>query len=163
MSAVLHNARLVDPASGRDGQGALWIDGGRIADVAWGAAPGLPALDLVLVNPGMGLSTPDMFAALQSRSGSHRPLAPAQWATASDLAHWLGTLRNDFQPRAIARLPPLAKVLDALVAQPGCLLARMSGSGATCFGVFADASTAQHAQQRISAAHPSWWTAAART
>jgi 4-diphosphocytidyl-2-C-methyl-D-erythritol kinase len=73
------------------------------------------------------------------------------------MARDLSSLRNDLEPPAIALCPPVGEALAALRALPGCLLARMSGSGATCFGLFADAAAARLASESLPAA---WWNAA---
>jgi 4-diphosphocytidyl-2-C-methyl-D-erythritol kinase len=67
---------------------------------------------------------------------------------------------NDLEPAAIALAPAIAKVLSALRALPGCRLARMSGSGATCFGIFTSSHAAAAAARKLSAAHPRWWVRA---
>ena len=119
-------------------------------------APALPAAGLLLVNPGVALATPAVFRA---RAGGFTPAAslPAVWADAAAMARDLGALRNDLEAPAIGLCPPVAAALAALRAQPGCLLARMSGSGATCFGVFPDAAAAGRAADALPAA---WWRAA---
>lgn len=117
-------------------------------------APPLPAFGLVLANPRVSLPTPRIFAA---RSGPFSPPAalPREgWSDAAALAATLRNLRNDLEPPAIALCPPIATVLAALSALPGVLLARMSGSGATCFAVFADAPSAERAAATLPAI---WW------
>lgn len=124
--------------------------------------PPLPPLWLVLVNPGVPVSTRACFAALAGRFGAPMPrLPPAGWADAAALARWLAVQRNDLEPPARALAPPVGDALAALAATRGCLMARMSGSGATCFGLFADADAADAAAGVIAAVHPPWWTAAA--
>lgn len=123
--------------------------------------PGLPPLWCVLVNPRLAIPTPSVFAALKSRENPPLPDIPkAGWADAGALAHWLdaGT-RNDLQPAALRIAPILSDVLATLAAAPDSLLSRMSGSGATCFGLFADASAARHAAEMIRADHLDWWVA----
>ncbi|MGC1487619.1 MAG: 4-(cytidine 5'-diphospho)-2-C-methyl-D-erythritol kinase, partial [Albidovulum sp.] len=78
-----------------------------------------------------------------------------------DLAKFLARMRNDLEPAAIKAAPAIANVLAALTSMSGCLLARMSGSGATCFGIFADQTLAAAAARTISDAKPDWWVAAA--
>ncbi|MBP0465213.1 4-(cytidine 5'-diphospho)-2-C-methyl-D-erythritol kinase [Roseomonas sp. PWR1] len=116
-------------------------------------APRLPAFGLVLVNPRVALATPAVFRARDGDFSAPAAL-PAGWADAAALARDLGALRNDLEAPAIGLCPPVAEVLDALRALPGCLLARMSGSGATCFGLFAQAAGAAEAAGRLPAA---WW------
>lgn len=116
-------------------------------------APALPECGLLLVNPGAALATPAVFRA---RTGAFSAPAalPRRWADAAAMARDLHQLRNDLEAPAVALCPPVGEALDALRALPGCLLARMSGSGATCFGLFADAAAAR----RGSALLPElWW------
>lgn len=116
-------------------------------------APGLPACGLVLANPRLPLPTPAVFRA---RQGGFTPRAalPDGWDDAGTMARDLAGCRNDLEAAAIGLCPPVATVLSALRALPGCLLARMSGSGATCFALFADA-----AQARLGAGMlpEAWW------
>ncbi len=116
-------------------------------------APALPACGMVLVNPGLPLATPAVFRA---RTGAFSPPAemPAAFADAAALAAWLNPLGNDLQEAAISLCPPVAEVLAALGSHPDCLLARMSGSGATCFGLFPDAPRAERAASSLPAG---WW------
>ncbi|MGI3778636.1 MAG: 4-(cytidine 5'-diphospho)-2-C-methyl-D-erythritol kinase [Janthinobacterium lividum] len=125
------------------------------------AVPPLPPLGLVLVNPGVAVSTRAVFEARAASAGGAGPFGarpapslPAGWADAAALAGWLGGTGNDLEDAALALCPPVGAVLAALRARPGCLLARMSGSGATCFALFADAGEAE----RAAAALPQeWW------
>ncbi|MBU8542563.1 MULTISPECIES: 4-(cytidine 5'-diphospho)-2-C-methyl-D-erythritol kinase [Roseomonadaceae] len=115
--------------------------------------PSLPPCGLLLANPRLPLATPAVFRA---RQGGFSPEAslPEAWADAADLADWLRPLGNDLQAAAITLCPPVAEVLAAIAARPGCLLARMSGSGATCFGLFATAAEAAGAAAALPAG---WW------
>lgn len=123
---------------------------------------GLPAIDLVLVNPGRRLSTAEIFAALpESRRGGIGEVPP-RFADVAQLAAYLKSLRNDLQAAASARVPEIAAALQRLGAEPGCLLARMSGSGPTLFGLFAGAAEAARAASALAAGHPDWWIAATR-
>lgn len=121
----------------------------------------LPEGWLVLVNPGQGVSTPAVFRALDRRDNAPMPLTGA-WADLRALADWLRTCRNDLEAPARTLCPVIGEGLAALGAQKGCLIARMSGSGATCFGLFADQHAAEAAAARIGGASPGWWVAAAR-
>lgn len=121
--------------------------------------PDLPPLPAVLVNPGVEVSTPAVFAALKHRNNTAMAAVPEGLQTPADLAHWLETQRNDLEPPAMELSPRIGVVLEALRRQPECLMARMSGSGATCFALFPDATTARAAAARLDAAHPGWWTA----
>ncbi|MBL6081522.1 4-(cytidine 5'-diphospho)-2-C-methyl-D-erythritol kinase [Belnapia sp. T18] len=119
-------------------------------------APALPPCGLLLVNPSLTLATPAVF---QAREGGFTPPAtlPAAWADAAAMARDLAALRNDLEAPAIRLCPPIAEVLAALRALPGCLLARMSGSGATCFGLFATPAAAEAAAPALPGG---WWRAA---
>ena len=121
--------------------------------------PYLPACYLVLINPGHPVSTPDVFKALVQKDNPAMTEMP-NFATAADLAFWLIRQRNDLQLPAMALAPAIGTVLHALTARKMCLLARMSGSGATCFGLFATQSDATVAAQSLSADHPDWWVRA---
>jgi len=118
-------------------------------------APVPPRCGILLVNPGVAVATADVFRA---RTGPFSPpdaLLPEAWLSARSMAMDLGRLRNDLEPAAIATCPAIADVLTAIRAADGCFLARMSGSGATCFGIFADADRARRAADGI--ANPGWW------
>lgn len=99
--------------------------------------PDLPRFRLVLANPGVPVSTPAVFRALKHRDNPPLPEMPARFADLPALVDWLAATRNDLQDAAIAVAPAIAGALADLRAMPGCLFARMSGSGATCFGIFA--------------------------
>jgi 4-diphosphocytidyl-2-C-methyl-D-erythritol kinase len=118
----------------------------------------LPPAWLVLVNPGKAVSTPEVFRALDRRDNAPMQALP-RLRDAGELAAWVAMLRNDMEPAATRLLPVIAEVRRALSAQPGCLLSRMSGSGATCFGLFADPLSANAAARAIGAAQPAWWVA----
>ena len=125
--------------------------------------PPLPPAWLVLANPRVAVATPAVFAALARRDSPPVPAAPATgWRDAAALADWLaGQTRNDLESPARALAPAIGEVLAALAGLPGCYLARMSGSGATCFGLFGGSGSAQAAAAALSAARPRWWVAAA--
>lgn len=120
--------------------------------------PALPQGWLVLANPRQGISTPAVFRALTRRDHPPLPALPAAgWADAAALAGWMGQTRNDLEPAAESLLPQIADLRSALARQPGCLIARMSGSGATCFGLFGDKAQARAAVAALRAAEPGWW------
>jgi 4-diphosphocytidyl-2-C-methyl-D-erythritol kinase len=118
-------------------------------------APNLPDCGLLLVNPGVVLGTADVFRARRGRFSDAVTL-PAAWDSAAAMAEGLRHLSNDLQPPAIALRPAVGEVLSAIDARPGCLLARMSGSGATCFGLFATATESQAAATALSG--HGWWS-----
>lgn len=126
-----------------------------------GPAPALPDFWLVLVNPLRGLSTGAVFAALERRDNAPGPSAPAGFADLGALVAWLARQRNDLEAPARALLPAVGGVLGALRWQSACRLARMSGSGATCFGVFTTEAEALEAAATIRRAEPGWWVAPA--
>ncbi|MGI8524788.1 MAG: 4-(cytidine 5'-diphospho)-2-C-methyl-D-erythritol kinase [Pseudolabrys sp.] len=116
----------------------------------------LPKLDAVLVNPGVALATRDVFAAFDQNYSSATPpggVPPQRDA----LLRWLLDSGNDLTKAAISRAPAVGEVLAALEALAECKLARMSGSGATCFGLFVSASQAEAATALLRGAHTKWW------
>lgn len=125
---------------------------GGIGEVL-GVAPGLPDCGMVLLNPGLAVSTPEVFRA--RRAGFTGPAAlPPHWPDAGAMAEDLVRTANDLEAPALLCCPAIAEVLTWLRAEPGCLLARMSGSGATCFALFA---TASEADRVARSAPPTWW------
>ena len=123
------------------------------------ALPALPPFWLVLANPGVALATQDVFTALAGQFGPPMPLERRP-DSAADLAILLRARRNDLEAPARFLAPEIDPVLAALKAQNGCLLARLSGSGATCFGLFAAKRDADFAARNLSRAYPKWWVAA---
>ncbi len=123
------------------------------------AAPELPRLGIVLANPLIPLPTPDVF---EARQGAYS--APARFAGAPrdgrELVALLRARRNDLTLPAIALLPEIATVLRRLEGSEGARLARMSGSGATCFALYDTTEAAARAAAAISAIEPRWWVAA---
>lgn len=126
--------------------------------------PPLPEFWLVLANPRVPVPTPHVFSALMQRENPVVPGLPsAALRSAEHLARWLATLtRNDLVLPANVVAPVLAQVQSALAALPGCLLARMSGSGGTHFGMFASGAQAESAAAALRAEHPGWWVASAK-
>lgn len=124
-------------------------------------APAAPECWLLLVNPGVESPTGAVFAALDRVENPAPPAAPQRFADFSALVDWLAATRNDLTRPALALRPEIGDALAALAAAPDCRLARMSGSGATCFGLFEHESQARAAERRIRAAAPGWWAAAA--
>ena len=124
-------------------------------------APPLPKVWVVLVNPHTALSTPDVFKA---RTGDFSNPAPFYETPkdAQDLAHLLKARSNDLCEPAMTLSPAIGDVLKALQDQDNCLLARMSGSGATCFGLFPNPALALKANQQLAQKHPKWWVQTAQ-
>ena len=118
-------------------------------------APKLPEVGIVLVNPGVAVSTPAVFRARDGGFSSAAVWPNDGWPDAESLAASLRATTNDLETPALRLAPAIGGSLDALRADPRCLLARMSGSGATCFGVFDDAPSASAAAEAVR--RPGWW------
>lgn len=121
----------------------------------------LPALHAVLVNPGVPVPTATVFTRLglrpgQSREGADHPEIASGMSRAA-LTERLLEGRNDLQPAAIENAPVIAEVLEHIARQHGCRLARMSGSGATCFGLFTTMSQAFGAVRALRKHRAEWW------
>jgi len=120
----------------------------------------LQALPVLLVNPGVPLSTPAVFRA---RDGGFGTAAPARLpAEPAALLGFLRAQRNDLTEAALALAPQIGTVLDWLESLPGCLLARLSGSGPTCFALMRDTESAETGASALRTAQPGWWVRAAR-
>jgi 4-diphosphocytidyl-2-C-methyl-D-erythritol kinase len=120
----------------------------------------------VLVNPNVPVATKDVFTALGLRNGEllvgatdvlEAPAWPGEGASIGDWIAALSSVGNDLEGPAKRIQPAIGDVLQALGKAQGAQLARMSGSGATCFALFASAADAEAAATKISAAHPGWW------
>ena len=122
----------------------------------------LPRLAAVLVNPGVALATGKVFARFDRiKVGRHRAGRSSRIPTRPrPLLEYVGARDNDLEPAAIALAPKVATVLNALHAAPGCRLARMTGSGATCFGLFGSTHAATAAARRLATQHRRWWVRA---
>jgi 4-diphosphocytidyl-2-C-methyl-D-erythritol kinase len=120
-------------------------------------APRLPSFGIVLANPGRAVPTPAVFRQRAAIGAGFTPPAtlPKAWPTAATMATDLAATTNDLAEAAIALCPPIADVLAALATLPGCRLARMSGSGATCFALFDTPAIAAAAAARLN--QPGWW------
>jgi 4-diphosphocytidyl-2-C-methyl-D-erythritol kinase len=135
---------------------AVWVGG--IGERLEPAGP-LPEAGILLVNPRRALATAAVFAARRGPFGHVGRFAPMPSAAAA-LARALMPCRNDLTEAAIGLVPEISAVLARLGRLPGCLLARMSGSGATCFALFANRAAAEAARAEVAAAEPWWWCAA---
>lgn len=120
--------------------------------------PALPDLHMVLVNPRQGIATPHVFRHLTKRDNPAMGDMPGA-ISAAGFVDWLAQQRNDLQAPAIEALPVIADGIAGLNDTENCLLARMSGSGATCFGLYATAQDATAAERRFRVAYPDWWAA----
>ncbi len=124
-------------------------------------APPLPPFWLVLVNPGVPLPTAKVFKARRGAFSDDAAIwadPPRDLDDVLDVLHWSC---NDLERPAIELAPTVGSALAALESSEGCRLARMSGSGATCFGIFAAAGSAEAAAASLASAHSDWWVAAA--
>lgn len=125
--------------------------------------PPLPAADIVLVNPGVPVSTPDVFRAVSDKANPPMPARLPRWTALADFTDWLKGQRNDLQTPATVLQPLIADVLSAL-RDAGSLYSAMSGSGATCFGLFPpDGHSAKSVvRAECFARRPDWWVAQGR-
>lgn len=128
--------------------------------------PGLPPCALVLVNPRVELPTRAVFAAMGRRDNA--PMAPPPPVSGGGpgpafdaFAAWLSAQRNDMEPAARGLAPVIGTALSRLAAAPGVAVARMSGSGATCYGLCHDLATAKRVAKSIQIAEQGWWVAPA--
>ena len=147
---------------GADGAACLWgapaLAQGRGERLS--AAPGLPPLDAVLVNPRTPVSTPEVYRRFDAGgrfSEVTPPAAPEAFEDATELAAWLAVQRNDLEAAAVAVAPTVGAVLETLAGEPEALLARVSGSGGTCFALCASDIEAESLAERIEAMAPKWW------
>ena len=112
----------------------------------------------VLINPGVPSPTGAVYCGYDAGppATADEPLPPGDWSLPVVL-DWLAAQRNDLQPPAVALQPVIGEALEAAAALPEVRLARMSGSGATVFALFATASAAAGAARALSASRPHWW------
>ena len=131
--------------------------GDRLDDLA------LPALDLLLVNPRVPVSTPAIFRRLASRENPEPPALPASgFVDAAQLVGYLARCRNDLEAPAMALEPAIGLVRDTIF-KTGASLVRMSGSGATVFGIYDNPNAANEAAARMDRDHAGWWSMSTRT
>lgn len=120
-----------------------------------------PPLYIVLANPGVGVATADVFRRLESTQNAPLPILPQALTTSAELGTWLAETRNDLEPSAVAQVPAIGALVEDMAGLPGAIMARMSGSGATCFALFSSAEQAHSAAQKLQALYPEYWVAAA--
>jgi 4-diphosphocytidyl-2-C-methyl-D-erythritol kinase len=136
---------------------------GGIGEEITPAGP-LPPAHLVLVNPGQPLATAAVFRARAASPAGTRYSGADRWTAAPsdavELAGMLATRRNDLTDAARSLVPAIANALTILEQQPACLIARLSGSGATCFGLFESRGAAREAAAAIAALRRDWWVVA---
>jgi len=162
------DARLIEVAleTGADVPVCLASRACDMTGIGEGLLPlNLPRMPAVLVNPSVAVATRDVFSALGLRSGEllvgatdviESPAWPEDGTSITDWVAELALVANDLEAPAIRIQPAIGEVLDVLGGS-GALLARMSGSGATCFAIYAEAALAQRAAETILRAHPEWW------
>ncbi len=162
---VIETAREVAPKLGGDvlacliGMPGLMSGEGEV----YKPMPAIPPLPALLVNPGVACPTGSVFAAFDKRGEDMRPhpLPETGRIGASAFRTYLSQdTVNTLQAPAMALVPEITAVLDALSALSGTVLTRMSGSGATCFALFETMDGAEAAADRLEAAHPDWWVMA---
>lgn len=123
--------------------------------------PDFPAYHVVLVNPLIPVATAETFRRLQNRENPPLPALPDPLTRPAQLALWLAETRNDLEPPAMELVPVIATLVDALARAPGCVLARMSGSGASVFGLFGSGAQAHQAAHDLRQTASGSWVAAA--
>ena len=123
----------------------------------------LPELWLVLVNPGKAISTPEVFGHFELHETSHKMPPLPGIANAHTVADYLKRTSNDLIEPALKIAPVIKDVITTLQQSEDCLYANMSGSGATCFGLYENKKSAQNAANQIQAAQPNWWCIATKT
>lgn len=137
---------------------SAWAEGrgGALTD-----APDLPPLPAILFNPGVPSPTGAVYRAYDAGPPmtADRPAPPSDWS-ASTVGEWLAAQRNDLQAPAIALSPAIRRAVEAVAATPGVALARMSGSGATVFGLCRSQAEARLGAASLAAAHPQAWVKA---
>lgn len=121
--------------------------------------PKLPRMHMVLVNPRIQSTTPSVFAALHQRENPPLAHLPAHFESAAHFAEWLKSTRNDLEAAAVSLVPQIAEITDALYQSRNCLFARMSGSGATVFGLYETQAHAARAASAVSTQFPRYWVA----
>mgnify|MGYP002628106671 CR=1 FL=1 len=123
--------------------------------------PAMARLPVVLVNPRVEVATKMVFKSLTKKDNSEIGRLPSDLADVGLLVSFLAKQRNDLQGPAIAAAPVIATVLKVLSETQGCTMARMSGSGATCFGIYDTAEASAVAAEKIAKDHQRWWVKAA--
>ncbi len=123
--------------------------------------PELPKFWIVLVNAGEPVETAKVFKSMKSRQNAELSELPESFTDAEALFKYLRAQRNDMQEAAMEICPSISLVLTEIAATTNCALARMSGSGGTCFGLYAAKSDAEAAAQLLGAKHPDWWVVSA--
>lgn len=123
--------------------------------------PEFPKLYVTLVNPGIGVATADIFRRLRAHDNYPLPTLPSPLTRPAQLGLWLAETRNDLQPPAVKLVPQIGLLIEEMAESPGCILSRMSGSGATMFGLFGAEGQAHDAAQQMRRLHPDYWVGTA--
>ncbi|MHA6298366.1 4-(cytidine 5'-diphospho)-2-C-methyl-D-erythritol kinase [Devosia sp. CAU 1758] len=123
--------------------------------------PEFPALYITLVNPMVPVATADVFRRLRTHDNYPLPALPDPLTRPAQLGLWLSETRNDLEPPAVKLVPEIGALVDELAVTSGCVLARMSGSGATVFGLFGSEGQAHEAANHLRHLYPEHWVAAA--
>jgi 4-diphosphocytidyl-2-C-methyl-D-erythritol kinase len=120
-----------------------------------------PACHIVLVNPLVAVATAEIFRRLERRDNPGLPMLGDPLTRPAQLGLWLDETRNDLEPPAIAMVPAIGDLIERLAGASGCILSRMSGSGATVFGLFGSSAQAHQAAHDLRETWPGYWVAAA--
>lgn len=160
------HARAIAPGLGGDVPVALEGAPARMRGEGERVTPAaLPWISALLVNPRVPCPTGPVFRAYDAAGGGtgFSEIDPwPEFASAKDLGAWLAAQRNDLEAPAIRLVPQIGEVLGLLAEQRGALLARMSGSGATCFALFAELAEAERASIILKQERPDWWAVPTR-
>lgn len=132
-------------------------DGNLLSEVS------LPSLPMVLVWPAVAVSTAKVFGRLTATMNAPLPAIPSNLQTITDVVGWLVETRNDLERAARLEAPVIDRAIAELSNARASLLARMSGSGSTCFAIFPNLEAAGAAADEIQKAHPDWWVRATMT
>jgi 4-diphosphocytidyl-2-C-methyl-D-erythritol kinase len=123
----------------------------------------MPALPIVLVFPGVSVSTASVFGRLQKPFDPPLPTPPNRFRSTEDVVDWLGLTINGLEAAALREAPAINAALSCLRAGRGSLVARMTGSGSACFAVFSTKAAAESAAVEIQRSQPKWWVRATTT
>ncbi|MEM8979427.1 MAG: 4-(cytidine 5'-diphospho)-2-C-methyl-D-erythritol kinase [Pseudomonadota bacterium] len=143
---------------GADVPVCMLAQGARMRGIGEDITPvAFPELNALIVNPGVDVPTGQIFATMQDKNNS-----PLEDLPKTDWLSWLARQRNDMQTAAIAHAPIIGELLEVLKCKKGVQVARMSGSGATCFALFEQFSEAEDAAQKLQERYSDWWVVASK-
>ena len=123
--------------------------------------PRFPQLYITLVNPKVPVATADVFRRLRAHDNYPLPALPEPLTRPAQLGLWLTETRNDLQPPAVKLVPEIGLIIEEMAQAPGCMLARMSGSGATVFALFGSEGPAHDLASQMRRLHPDYWVGTA--